>query len=217
MTHQLGLDLTGEPDFSLAAFLPFQAAQAALHNTQNFPQGAGDFLLLIAPSGAGKTHLLKGWCTKTGAPYLSPPDLTAHDATTTPPLLAVDDIESLNPTQQQSLFHIINHIYAVDGALLLAAQKWPLENFLPDLTSRINRMHHVVFTPPTHQADLALLLLKEAERLGATLTPDVLEVLTTQAPRSVKGLLGVLKRAIDTARTQNVKFNAAFVRSVLSQ
>jgi len=165
--RQLGLELAPPPALGRADFLPSACnalALAALDAPGGLPGGR---LVLTGPEGSGKTHLASIWAADQAALWLDPqhlagdlPQLLGPDA---PLALVLDDAPCIAglPAREEALFHLLNHLSAAGGQILLTAphpvRDWGLA--LPDLASRLAAATHVALAPPD-DALLAALLVK---------------------------------------------------------
>ena len=139
--RQLGLGLAPAPALGRADFLP--AAPNALALALITAEGGlpGGRLVIHGPEGAGKTHLAAIWAAERGARWLVPERLAAELpgllAAGEPRRLVLDRADALAGDQpgEEALFHLLNHLAATGGEVLLCARDpardWGLG--LPDL------------------------------------------------------------------------------------
>lgn len=142
MTRQLVFDLPATEAFSAADFHPSPAnaaALAALADWHNWPSGK---MLIVGPTGAGKTHLSHIWASMTGAERAEASALAEADL----PELArfgavcIDNAQLVagQPALETALFHLHNLVLPQGRLMLTAAtapRDWGLG--LPDLLSRM--------------------------------------------------------------------------------
>ncbi|MEM6306469.1 MAG: DnaA/Hda family protein [Pseudomonadota bacterium] len=138
MMAQLSFDLPiraarGRDDFFVS---DANAVAVALIDTMaQWPMGK---LMILGPTGAGKTHLLDIWASDQDAQHWSPDWAHLPDAGAR---VAIDDVTAYahDMAAQTALFHLHNHIVATGGALLFTA-RIPIAQAgftLPDLRSRL--------------------------------------------------------------------------------
>lgn len=202
MTRQLSFDLPartalGREDFLVA---PSNAvALAMLEAWQEWPQGK---LILIAPPGAGKTHLAHVWAGLTGARILAGADLAAVDiASAALKPVVVEDAETVagDAAREAALFHLHNLGRAEHQPLLITATRppshWGLA--LPDLLSRLQAAAQAQMAAPD-DALLGSVLVKLFADRQITPAPDLIPWLVTRMDRSfaeARRLVDLLDRA----------------------
>lgn len=186
--RQLAFDLDLPEDFSRGGFFTSAAnavAVATVADWQAWPSGR---LLLIGPSGAGKTHLAHIWATETEAKILSAAVLASCDPTALPPRIVVEDADTLAglARHEEALFHLMNHLMSVGGALLLTAQTpprdWGLR--LPDLLSRLQSVAISRLDPPDDALLSAVLIKLFADR-QISVPPNLISFLASRMERSI--------------------------------
>ncbi len=165
MTGQLTFDLParaalGREDFFVS---PANAtALAAVEAPQDWPDGR---LLILGPTGAGKTHLVQVWAAAlpAGAQVIPATALAGADvpALAAGGAVAVEDAEQTIGAGEAALFHLHNLIAETGGRLLVTAalppRDWGLA--LPDLKSRMEAIPVVRLDLPD-DALLAAVLAK---------------------------------------------------------
>jgi chromosomal replication initiation ATPase DnaA len=149
--RQLVFDLphrtaTGREDFLIST-----ANEEAVAMIDRWPDWLNPGLILVGPSGSGKSHLAEVWRSVSGAEICDACDLSLPRV----PVLAakravvVEDVPgpSLNQT---AMFHLINLVRENGGHLLLTSQlnplAWPID--IKDLRSRINAMPVAMLREP---------------------------------------------------------------------
>jgi chromosomal replication initiation ATPase DnaA len=137
---QLPLDLTLEPQWGEEDFLVGPSNAEAFALIERWPDWPGRVLVLRGPAGAGKTHLSRIWCARSGAIWRSAAGLAVADA----PALAEQGaaIDGILPgIDETALFHLVNLAAERGRDLLLTAGDSLLDwrPALPDLASRLRR------------------------------------------------------------------------------
>ena len=186
--RQMAFDLGATEDFSRAGFFPSPANAAALTALAGWEGWPARRLLLIGPDGAGKTHLAHIWAAEAGATLLPAATLAGRDPTALPPTVAVEDADETAglPALEEALFHLLNHMAATGGHLLLTARTpprdWGLR--LPDLISRLQAMAIARLEAPDDALLSAVLVKLFADRQIAV-PPNLIPYLTARMDRSI--------------------------------
>ncbi len=156
-------------------------------------------LYLWGEAGSGRSHLLRAACAERDGLYLDGPDAAAIAAAVDhrSRFVAFDDVERLDATAQEALFHAINALRedpaaawiasggAQPRALALAAGRDDLRSRLAwGLVYRVERL-------ADDEKDAAL--ARHADARGFPLQPDVRRYLLTHCSRD----LGSLMRTVD--------------------
>ncbi|WP_370282945.1 DnaA ATPase domain-containing protein [Pseudooceanicola sp.] len=164
MPRQLNFDLPARPALGRDDFFVAEPNAVALALVESWPDWPNRKLLIIGPTGSGKTHLAHVWATRSRArlipAYLLPqeniPALAAGP-------VVIEDAQEIagNETAEHALFHLHNHLLAEGQSLLLTAntapQHWGLH--LPDLASRMQGTTSVSIDLPDDRL-LAVVLAK---------------------------------------------------------
>ena len=203
MTRQLAFDLPhrtarGREDFFVSA--ANAAALAGLDGWRGWPDGR---MLLIGPSGAGKTHLAYVWAGDSGACILPAADLPGQDlpALAEGPALVVEDADRIGGkgAAEDALFHLYNLAASGRRALLVTAggpvPGWGLR--LPDLQSRMQSMAQLALQAPDDPL-LAAVLVKQFSDRQLAVPASLIPYLLARMERSLAGaraLVAALDRA----------------------
>jgi chromosomal replication initiation ATPase DnaA len=160
--RQLAFDLPHRPASGADDFLVAEPNAAAVAWLDRWPDWPAPGLALHGPEGCGKTHLLRVWQARSGAPLLRPAELAGLDLASlaaAPGPVALDDCEG--PLLEQPLLHLYNLLAAAGRHLLLAGReppaRWPVR--LPDLRSRLGALPAIAIAAPD-DALLAGILVK---------------------------------------------------------
>ncbi len=188
-------------NFVVGANAELVAALAALAAGTEAPALAR--LYLWGPAGSGRSHLLRAAVAAAGtagrpARYLGAAEVGEALPETPGLLLAVDDVERLDPDAQIALFNAFNRARTNGQTLLLAGSAAPRELALrEDLRTRIGQclIYELRgFDDETRAAILATL----ARQRGLRLADEVTEFLLRHGRRDLPSLLAVLE-ALDAA------------------
>ena len=189
--RQLTLDLVKPPQPSLDNFVVGRNAEvvAAL---RSMLAGAGErFLYLWGETGAGRSHLLQALGLKVGSGEV--PAFDPHRD-----LYVVDDVDTLNESQQQRLFVLLNEIRADATARFVGAgNAAPMHLALrEDVRTRlawglVYQIHALSDDEKAHA------LMGHAASRGLALSREVVDYLLTHMPRDMRALVAVVD-ALDT-------------------
>jgi chromosomal replication initiation ATPase DnaA len=183
MSHQLPLDLKAPDRFSRDRLIT-DGALASVLGVLLKPQGwISPQLLLLGPTGCGKTHLGHVFAAETGAAFLEAADTRGLDVAGIGCGAVVDDAESAS---QETLFHLYNHLQTIGQPLVLLTKTHPREwqVSIPDLASRLAAMR--LLTVPAPGEDLLEAILNKlfAER-AISPSPDAVAYIAGRMDRSV--------------------------------
>nr|WP_249219173.1 chromosomal replication initiator DnaA [Loktanella sp. SALINAS62] len=125
-----------------------------------WPQGK---LLLVGPSGSGKSHLARVFAATHGAAIIQAQDAADRFPDTA---TVVESVDTLPAALEPALFHLHNHMVAHGLPLLMTARSLPATwNIgLPDLNSRMQATTPVRIAPPDDALLEALLMKLFADR-----------------------------------------------------
>ncbi|MFN3892102.1 MAG: HdaA/DnaA family protein [Beijerinckiaceae bacterium] len=125
-TNQLALNLPLEPRFGREDFLVSPSNERAWETFERWPDWPGRMLLLLGPTGAGKSHLAAIWAQRARARVLSAASLPLADlpAIASAGAVLLEDADRA-PLAEAELFHLINLIQSGQGHLAITARAWP--------------------------------------------------------------------------------------------
>jgi DnaA family protein len=145
--QQLGLPISLNAKMRLDNFSG-QGNQALLAFIDSlFTQLNAAVVFIVGDVSSGKTHFLQGCIFRALAQNLNAIYLDLAQSSLIPNLatltacdwIAVDNIEQLNPNQQQQLFDLYNQIKTTKTKLVVSAKSLPSElNLLKDLKTRLS-------------------------------------------------------------------------------
>ncbi len=194
---QLLLDIVAPPSPSLGNFVIGDNAEL-LHAVNELAAGHGNEcqIYLWGASGSGKSHLLQAAVAAATARGLEANYLSAAafaDAADRPiDFLAVDDVDTLDPTAQINLFNRINAVREGQGRILVAGNAAPAQLALRiDLTTRLG-WGLVYQVQALTDVDKIQALATHAAGRGFDLQPGVADYLLRHWRRDLPSLLAAL-------------------------
>ena len=185
MTRQLPLDLPFAPAYGRADFIADDSNEAALAWIERWPEWPGPALVLAAPPGCGKTHLLHIWAARSEASIVD-----GHGLATLDPAVrrvAIDNAQRMagDRAAEEALFHLYNRLAVQRGFLLLAAAsppaRWQLA--LRDLASRLRAAPVAEIALPSDTL-LETIIVKLCSDRQLVLAPRVLQYVVRRMERS---------------------------------
>jgi chromosomal replication initiation ATPase DnaA len=194
--RQLTLDLPIETRFGREDFLVSPSNADAFDMIERWPQWPDRVLLLLGPTGAGKSHLGAIWAERSRARTLLASDLVDADV----PTLAADGpilLEGVEEARgvEAALFHLLNSVRtARDGWLLITARAWPDGWGLrtPDLISRLRLAPAVEIAEPDDALVRAVLVKHFIDR-QLVVDTTVVEYLAMRIERSLEAARQVVE------------------------
>lgn len=210
-------------------FLPDESPNIAL--LKSLESEDWQVIYVHGADGSGKTHLLQASCRfrqdekGEGVIYLPMQELAQSSSEVLQGLdrldfLALDDIGSIagQPEWEESLFHLFNALQQRGARILFAGQSVPTELplQLADLRSRVLsgtswRLEQL------DEESLRNALVKRAERLGLTLTSQVLDYLFSRYSRDSRTLFELLEQLDRYAFDQQRQITLPLIRSYLQE
>jgi chromosomal replication initiation ATPase DnaA len=193
--RQLALDLPTEPRFGREDFLVSPSNQTAFETFERWPDWHDPMLLLLGPTGAGKSHLASIWAHRANARALKAADLFCTDMPTLAASNAVliEDADAIRSAENE-IFHLINILRANGGTLVMTARSWP-DSWgvaLPDLLSRLRMAPAVEIAEPDDalvRAVLVKLFVDRQLRIDTT----VVEYLAVRIERSLDSARAIVE------------------------
>lgn len=180
---QLAFDLAGKAAFAREDFFISPANAQALVAVDAWHTWPSGKMLIVGPTGAGKTHLAHLWAHAAGGIVIAGDDLAQADLTRLPQAVAVDDADLV--MAEEALFHLHNLVTQA-GALLLTAttppRDWGLR--LPDLFSRMQATAITRLQAPD-DALLAAVLVKLFTDRQIAVQPTLIAYLVMRMDRSL--------------------------------
>jgi len=154
-------------------------------------------LLLLGPTGSGKTHLGRAWQARNDGEFIDDAHLAEHT----------------------TLFDAINRALAGQSSGLLLASHLPPDEWgvsIPDLTSRLNAMPTITLEEHD-EASLEPILRELFEQVGRVVGQDVVTFVLRQSERSVDALRELVHELDVAAGSTKADLTKAFVAKYLKK
>lgn len=220
MSEQLTFNLPFKTAFGRDDFFVSTSNAQASQVVETWQTWSHQALLLVGPSGSGKSHLAQIWAEDVEAKVVPSMSLPLLDFKTFGNShLAVDDIDQIihEPHAEQTLFHIIN-LYKSSEFSLLMTSGCPLSdlNFeLPDLKSRIRATQLSTLNDPDDELFMAV-MIKQFEDRQIAIDFDVIAYLQKRIDRSFAAVRDAVDRIDAAALRDRRKITKQYVSAVLN-
>jgi len=197
--RQLAFNLPAEAALTRQDFFVSPANAPALAALDGWRDWPGGKMIVVGPSGAGKTHLALIWAAEAGAAVVTGASLVRADlpALIARGAVAVEDAEAVaaDPAAEVALFHLHNMATEARASLLLTAacppRDWGLA--LPDLASRMQAMALTRLDAPD-DALLAAVLVKLFADRQVVVPPTLIPYLIARMERSFTAAWALVAR-----------------------
>lgn len=222
MPQQFVLPLPHRAAMDADDFLVAPGNALAVEWIDRWPDWPRRTLIVHGPEGAGKTHLLGVWqsrtqglCLSGHALSLDSPDLLGER-----PACAIDNAEAVagDAAREEALLHLYNLTQEKAGTLLLTAARppnaWAVA--LPDLRSRLLACPNVALGAPDDQL-LAGLLLKHFSDRQLRVGQDVLDYILSRLNRSAASVAALVARLDATALAERRPITVPLARRVMEE
>lgn len=216
--RQLTLDLPIETRFGREDFLVSPSNADAFETFEGWPAWPDRVLLLLGPTGAGKSHLGTIWAARSHARILPASALAGADLSALAaegPLL-LEDVDSARGIEAE-LFHLLNLVRNLaNGWLVLTARAWPDGWGLrtPDLLSRLRLAPAVEIAEPDDALVRAVLVKHFIDR-QLVVDTTVVEYLAMRIERSLDAARQVVEALDQEALTTGRRITRPMAGEVL--
>lgn len=194
-TQQLALNLPTDPRYGREDFLVSPSNEAAWDIFERWPNWPGRMLLLLGPTGAGKSHLGAIWAQRAGARTLSGGALRLADlpAIAASGAVLVEDADR-PPVAETELFHLINLLGERGGYLAITARAWPDAWGIGtrDLLSRLRLAPAIEIAEPDDALIRAVLVKLFLDR-QLVVDTSVVEYLAVRIERSLEAARNIVE------------------------
>jgi len=187
---QIPLDLSPKPKHSFDNLILSPCNKDAVTVVKSWMNWPAPILLMIGPTGSGKTHIGQAWAKDSHGTF-------------------IDDAHECDETK---LFALINRALSEEGQYVLLSShlnpaKW--EIVMPDLYSRLSNVAVVVLNDHDDTI-LGPILRKLFEDRGRAVTADLISYILKYQDRSVESLRRVTRDLDLAAQSQKVDLTKAF-------
>jgi chromosomal replication initiation ATPase DnaA len=214
---QLTLDLPHRPALGAQDFLISASNQAAADIVDLWPDWPHRSVVVVAPPGAGKTHLANVWRLKSGAAGFAAPTLSEPDVARATGALLIEDLHA-GIGDQRILFHLLNLVREHKLSMLLTSRLAPgeLDVSLPDLRSRLRALPVVAISPPDEPLLKAVLVKHFADRQLAV-EPHVITYIALHMEQSMEAAATIVAAIDRHALAAHRKVTRALAGEVLGR
>ncbi len=192
---QLTLELPMEPRFGREDFLVSPSNATAWDMFERWPQWPERVMLLVGPTGAGKSHLAAIWAARAKARILTGRALPLADleALGRAGAVLVEDADDA-PGIEKELFHLLNLVREGGSWLVLTARRWPDGWGLAtkDLLSRLRLAPAIEIGEPDDALVRAVLVKLFVDR-QLVVDTTVVEYLAVRIERSLDAARNVVE------------------------
>jgi chromosomal replication initiation ATPase DnaA len=212
---QLTLDLPHRPALGAQDFLISASNQAAADIVDLWPDWPHRSVVVVAPPGAGKTHLANVWRLKSGAAAFAAVALSEPDVARAKGALLVEDLHA-GFRDERALFHLLNLVREHKLSMLLTSRVPPgeLAVALPDLRSRLRALPLVTISPPDEPLLKAVLVKHFADRQLAV-EPHVINYIALHMEQSMEAAAAIVADIDRHALAAHRKVTRALAAEVL--
>ncbi len=216
MAEQLSFPLPRRDVRGRDAFFVTEANALAVAQVDGWRDWVQGKLVLVGPTGAGKTHLAHVWAAQSGAEIVDGRGITRADiAALAERPVVVDDADRIPRTSQAQamLFHLHNLTLANGQPLLMTASAPPCDWHLtlPDLASRMEATATATLAAPDDPLLAAVLVKLFADRQIAP-PPRLIDYCLKRMDRSFSAAQALVealdRRSMATGRPIGVQLAA---------
>jgi len=217
--RQLPLRFTHRPATTRDDLIVSDPVSAAIGIVDRWPEWPSPIVILVGPTGAGKSHLADVWCDRAGAVAISPAtydESRAIAAAEHAPVL-VEDAERAG-FSDNFLFHLINSVRQNNQTMLMTTRMWPsawsIE--LPDLKSRLKSATVVEIGEPD-DAMLAQVIVKLFADRQIAVDERTVAFLVCRMERSLDAAQRIVGRMDELALSRGSRISRALAGEALAE
>jgi chromosomal replication initiation ATPase DnaA len=214
---QLTLDWPHEPSSAREDFLPGHENADALRLIDDWPRWLSPAMLLVGPSGSGKSHLGAIWARRAGAAVVYGDRLAeaALIELASAPALLIEDADRIG-AKEAALFHLLNLLRENHASALVTAQRapdlWGLKT--PDLLSRLRLAPMVTIGEPDLDLAHAVLFKLFSDR-QLVVDPAVVGYIALRIERSLNAARAIVAALDREALSRGKRVTRAMAAEIL--
>jgi chromosomal replication initiation ATPase DnaA len=214
---QLILDLAHRPALEAEDFLISGSNAAAADIVDRWPAWPHWAVVVVAPPGAGKTHLANVWRLKSGAARFAAGGLSEADVVRVSGALLVEDLHG-GIGNERVLFHLLNLTREHKLSMLLTSRRAPgeLDVSLADLRSRLRALPVVAISPPDQNLLKAVLVKQFADR-QLNVEPHVISYIALHMEQSMEAAAAVVAEIDRQALAAHRKVTRGLAGEILAR
>jgi chromosomal replication initiation ATPase DnaA len=220
---QLVFDLAQRSALDAEDFFVSASNAAAIGIVDGWPAWSHWAAVVSGPVGAGKSHLVNVWRSKSKATCLQAADVGETTvqgfggADADCQALAIENLEA-GIGNERVLFHLLNLAREHKLSMLLTSRVPPgeLDVTLPDLRSRLRALPHVAIEPPDETL-LGVILVKLFADRQLAVEPHVIAHLQRHMERSTEVATGVVNEIDRLALATHRKVTRALAAEALAR
>ncbi|HEU0062366.1 MAG TPA: DnaA/Hda family protein [Hyphomicrobiaceae bacterium] len=214
---QLVFDLPHRAALGIQDFLVSASNQAAAEMIDRWPHWSDHAVLMVAPAGAGKTHLANVWRLKSGAAVLTGAHLGEADVLAAAGALLIEDLH-VGIGSERALFHLLNLAREHSRSMLLTSRLAPgaLAVALPDLRSRLRALPLIEIAPPDAALLRAVLVKHFADR-QLMVEPHVVAHLALHMEQSMEAAAAIVAELDRAAMASHRRITRGLVGEILAR
>lgn len=218
--EQIPMTFDHRPALSGEDFLVSPSNQQAVQWIDNWPNWPGPLLVIVGPTGSGKTHLANVFLNTTAAKNVGIDMFDEHDPATIvdgAKALVVENAENfIKGGLAEHLLHLYNLAREQNICILMTAEtapaRWQVN--LKDLSSRLNTAPVAEINPPD-DALISALLIKQFSDRQIDVGQDVISYLLSRMDRSFDAVRNVVESTDRLSLAEKRSVTIPLVRRVL--
>lgn len=223
MTRQIPLPLPHHEAMDADDYIVTASNREAATWVNSWPEWPSHCLIILGPSGSGKSHLLNLWMQRSHGKAIEAGDLATKDAGSlamSNKIIAIDDIEKIagHRNSEENLFHLFNLLRETKGYLLLTASK-PVAQWvtgLADLRSRLLASPVATIGVPDDEL-LTMILVKQFHDRQIEIGEDVLRYLVPRIERTTAALRSIVTALDRASLAEGRGVTVALIRRMMEE
>ncbi len=215
--HQEALPFEWTAQYNLENFIVTGSNAAAFEAVRDPARWSAPVAFLLGGEASGKTHLTAIFRELHDAAPVADIESAIQEERKT---LFIDDADtrfSGSPTEQEKLFHLVNHVAAKSGRLLLTSAKEPAEWVtVPDLLSRLQAAPKFFLDNPDDDMVRAAYQKLFMDR-GVVLDEKTIKYLVLHTDRSLAKIRGLVHRLDQAALADGKRLTRPYIGKILTK